>query len=182
MVCKIFIGDLIGEHRIIERMGRLLEKVLVDYAESGKMHEAFLADAVDFFMGYTDAMHHGKEEKIIFEALKPKKVRLDDKMLVDEIILQHTSAQMKINRLENLASEPLETENEEDVFALFKELVDLYTIHIEMEDTFFRGSLQGYFDDDEKTKLDEKIKEFELEIDTQRYERIVSDWESKLRV
>ncbi len=160
-------------------MGKLLRKVLAEYVESDTLDEAFLADAAEFFMGYTDAVHHGKEEKILFEALNPKKVLLEDKMLVDEILLQHTSARMKISRLSSLASETLETENEEAVVAILYELDDLYTTHIEMEDRFFNGSLQSYFNEDEKAELEKEFKAFDEVADTQRYTKIVTDWVTK---
>ena len=73
------IAPLMIEHRLIERMIRLLDQentrirenigVLPEFAF---VNAKFIDAAVDFIKTYADQVHHGKEEDILFTALLEK--------------------------------------------------------------------------------------------------------------
>ena len=61
------IGPLMWEHRLIERMVKLLKKELIKIKEIDKVDTNFILIVVDFFRTYADRTHHGKEEDILFK-------------------------------------------------------------------------------------------------------------------
>jgi hemerythrin-like domain-containing protein len=60
-------GILRDEHRLILKVVDVLE-TFVDRGRDGAPADR-LRDCVDFFRLYTDALHHGKEEDLLFDAL-----------------------------------------------------------------------------------------------------------------
>lgn len=58
------IGPLMIEHRLIERMVRLVERERDHIRAAGETDADFLGAAIDFFSAYADRCHHGKEESI----------------------------------------------------------------------------------------------------------------------
>lgn len=60
-------GILRDEHQLILKVVDVLE-VFVDRGQGDAPAER-LRDCVDFFRLYTDALHHGKEEDLLFDAL-----------------------------------------------------------------------------------------------------------------
>ena len=75
-------GPLMIEHRLIERMIRLLKKE-IELIESGKKPDPeFIYCAADFLHSYADRTHHGKEEDILFRELSKKALSEDRKSVV----------------------------------------------------------------------------------------------------
>ena len=73
------IGPLMIEHRLIERMIRLMGREVARIRENMAYSRDFafvdakvIDTAVDFMRTYADQVHHGKEEKILFAALEAK--------------------------------------------------------------------------------------------------------------
>ena len=56
------IGPLMWEHRLIERMIKLMKARLVVMAETEKLDSNFISVTTDFLRTYADRCHHGKEE------------------------------------------------------------------------------------------------------------------------
>ncbi len=63
------VGLLMKEHRLIERMVKLMDVELRKAGERGSVDPGFIDTAVDFLRTYADKCHHGKEVK---------KVKCDD--------------------------------------------------------------------------------------------------------
>jgi hemerythrin-like domain-containing protein len=55
------IGPLMIEHRLIERMVRLMALELVKIKDAGEFDASFIDTAVDFLRTYADRCHHGKD-------------------------------------------------------------------------------------------------------------------------
>ena len=73
------IGPLMIEHRLIEKMIRLMDREIVRIRENitvspqfAFVDSRFIDAAVDFIRTYADQVHHGKEEDILFAALQEK--------------------------------------------------------------------------------------------------------------
>ena len=84
------------EHRLIERMVRLLQSELDRLSTEETLDPDFILAAVDFFRTYADRTHHGKEEDILFVALEKK--TLDDglRSIMDELIEEHIYARARV--------------------------------------------------------------------------------------
>jgi len=68
------IGPLMREHRLIERMVRLMERELGGISGGKEANPLIIDSAVDFLKTYADRTHHGKEEDILFRALSGKRL------------------------------------------------------------------------------------------------------------
>ena len=66
------IDPLVTEHRLIERVTKLLEKELCKARENGLR---FLVITIDFLRTYADRCHHGKEKGILWRSCQKENVR-----------------------------------------------------------------------------------------------------------
>jgi hemerythrin-like domain-containing protein len=86
------IGILMKEHRLIERMIRLLEKELQESKKNLKIDTEFMTIVIDFFITYADKTHHRKEEDILFNALARKPLPHDLKVILNQLIKDHQTS------------------------------------------------------------------------------------------
>lgn len=61
---------LMNEHRIIEQVLNCLERILEQCAASQKLDPRSAKQAIDFFRGFADRCHHGKEEAQLFPVMQ----------------------------------------------------------------------------------------------------------------
>ena len=62
-------GPLMIEHRLIERMIKILDRSLRKMEREKELDLNFIDTLVDFIRTYADRCHHGKEEDILFRDL-----------------------------------------------------------------------------------------------------------------
>ncbi len=67
--------DLIHEHNAVLVALKILEKVAAAIAAKSEQAPAHLEQLVDFFKGFVDKCHHGKEEDALFPELERRVVR-----------------------------------------------------------------------------------------------------------
>lgn len=63
---------LTAEHRVIEQVLNVLEKMTAQAERSGALEKQDASDAVEFFRMFADKCHHGKEEAQLFPAMEAK--------------------------------------------------------------------------------------------------------------
>jgi len=63
---------LMDEHRVIETVLDCLEAMAARCAEGGSLDAQSAREAVDFFRGFADRCHHGKEEAELFPAMEAR--------------------------------------------------------------------------------------------------------------
>ncbi len=63
---------LSAEHRVIEQVLDVLEKMAAQAERTGTLEKQDATDAVSFFRMFADKCHHGKEEDLLFPALEAK--------------------------------------------------------------------------------------------------------------
>ena len=92
-------APLMIEHRIIERMIRLVahEYEVVDTTRTPNI--VFIETAVDFIRTYADQTHHGKEENILFRELHTKPLTPHHKQIMDELVHEHVIGRQAISAL-----------------------------------------------------------------------------------
>ena len=93
------IGPLMIEHRLIERMVKLMETALREMDEKKTLNIGFLDEAIDFVRTYADRCHHGKEEDILFRDLGRKPLSSEHKRGMDELVQEHIWARKTVGRL-----------------------------------------------------------------------------------
>ena len=66
------IGPLMIEHRLIERVIKVLPEMSKRMTERGEIEPNLIDTTVDFIRMYADRTHHGKEEEILFRDLSKR--------------------------------------------------------------------------------------------------------------
>jgi hemerythrin-like domain-containing protein len=84
------IGGLMMEHRVIEKSLKLmtLEKQRMD---NGKIDNDVVRSLVEFLTVFADKSHHGKEEAILFPALKGKSQSYEFDEITSNLMKEHAS-------------------------------------------------------------------------------------------
>jgi hemerythrin-like domain-containing protein len=173
------IEALMSEHRLIERMIRLMVKEVVVISETGRLDVAFVSATTDFLRTYADRCHHGKEEGILFRELSRKHLQEKDKTAMRGLIEDHIYARKTVTNLKRAAdghaSDNLGSIDEAS--KLIKDLTELYPRHIEKEDKqFFRPSME-YFSAAEQQNMLQEFWDFDEKMIHNVYSKIVEDLE-----
>jgi hemerythrin-like domain-containing protein len=63
---------LMDEHRIIEQVLNVLDKIIERATTAGKLEEESAREAIDFFRTFADHCHHGKEEAQLFPVMETR--------------------------------------------------------------------------------------------------------------
>lgn len=156
-------GTLMIEHRLIEKMLKLIDHELPNIISGKKVDPVFIDAIVDFIRIYADKTHHGKEEDILFKKLEQKILRSDDLKMMHELITDHVYARKAV-------ADIVEANNkyrEGDASALdiivdrLNMLIKFYPLHIEKEDKVFFLNTEKYFNETESDNLLKEFYEFD---------------------
>lgn len=148
--------ELVNEHRVIEK----ILTVFVEAAENAEWHDLELC--IDFFRGFVDRCHHGKEEQFLLPALRDKGMGEEDE-LVASILDDHKAGRELIAAISNGlpgASQGKVGEKDklvENVLAYGT----LLTTHIGKEDNELFVRTANILDDEKRAALDEAYADFE---------------------
>jgi hemerythrin-like domain-containing protein len=149
------IGPLMIEHRLIERMIRIIKEYIKIIEAQKKEDPTQVAKIIRFIQAYADRCHHGKEEEILFRELGRKNMSPEHKRMMDELVEDHklgrklTTTLVEANRKYqkgDAAALP-------DIIVSMRSLVDFYPRHIEKEDKHFFIPVMGYFSPEEKEAM-----------------------------
>ena len=178
------IAPLMIEHRLIERMIKVIESEIERLEKTEQVDDIFIDKAVDFIRVYADQTHHGKEEEILFRELKKKQLKEPHQETMEELIQEHIWGRRTTGNL-------LKAKNEytsgnkgklKDIKGLMKDLVEFYPKHIEKEDKHFFVPVMDYFTDDEKNAMLEEGHEFDRKMIHRKYESDVSAAEKRRKL
>ncbi len=175
------VGPLMIEHRLIERMIKLMKIELARMRQQNKAEVAFIDTAVDFIRMYADRCHHGKEEDILFRALSKKQLSGDHKMILDELAEEHRYARATTGNL--VAGNKAYAQGKKgsffDIMRLIEELVLFYPKHIEKEDKHFFLACMGYFSKQEQNDMLEEFWEFDRKLIHEKYKNTLEQAEKQ---
>ncbi|OFW58480.1 MAG: hypothetical protein A2V52_01200 [Actinobacteria bacterium RBG_19FT_COMBO_54_7] len=176
------IGPLMIEHRLIERMIRLLKAESERASNDDSISSAFIDGAVDFFRTYADRTHHGKEEDILFIELQDKDLPEDLKSTMDLLIEQHRYARRTVGALAdaNKAYQEGETDLLKDMRSILDNLAEFYPRHIEIEDKHFFIPCLDYFDQGEQDAMLQTFYDFDRKMIHEKYGIFVETFEIDL--
>jgi hemerythrin-like domain-containing protein len=173
------IGPLMIEHRLIERMIKVMKSHVRQIEKEGTADPLFIDKAVDFIRTYADRCHHGKEEDILFRDLKTKDIAQEHKRVMEELLEEHRKGRKVTGQLVE-AKEKYVQGNQEalgDIVECLKTLVDFYPKHIEKEDRHFFLPIMNYFSKEEKDAMLKEGYEFDQRLIHERYQNIVAHYE-----
>jgi hemerythrin-like domain-containing protein len=141
------IGPLMHEHRLIERMVDLIRGQAAGIEQGHEPDFQLIADAVEFFRVYADQCHHGKEEDLLFKALREKDIPDDLAVIMDELIREHQQGRAMVESLKEANRKCRESgQGAPEIMGLLNRLADFYPQHIQKEDKHFFFPVMEYFD------------------------------------
>jgi len=171
------------EHRLIERMIKVMEKELARIKERKAVEPTFIEVAVDFIRTYADRCHHGKEEDILFRDLKKKSLTAEHRQIMADLVREHRWGRETVGRLVN-AKEGY-GRGEHDALAVIREcmaqLVEFYPKHIKKEDQQFFLPVMKYFSEEEKEAMLREEYGFDRTLIHEQYKARVAQLENTLR-
>jgi len=156
-------GPLMAEHRIIEQMAALIKIEINKIEKEKSVDPHFINATVGFLRTYADRCHHGKEEDILFEALKKKKISKQHFETLQQLLEEHTIARETVKALIN-AKDSYVNGNKSalsDIKDNLSKLAELYPTHIELEDKHFFIEVMQYFNEKEQNKMVKDFWEFD---------------------
>jgi len=175
------IGPLMIEHRLIERMIRLMVRERGLMSAAGAVNPTLVDAAVDFLRTYADRCHHGKEDNILFKGLAAKALAADHRSILDELIEEHKRGREMVGKLlaakdRYVAGDPTAAH---EVEALLKALAAFYPAHIAKEDKRFFIPSMEYFSDEEQASMLQEFWEFDRKLIHEKYKAIVAQLEQQ---
>lgn len=162
---------LMSEHRLIQKAADLLNEFKTKSSKG-----SFLDNFIDFFRTYADKRHHGKEEDILFKALKNKNMPENLAKIMQELLNEHKEARKLIRMLEKLKLGP-----EDKLQGCIEKIVSLYTAHIDKENHHFFAPAFNLFTEKEKTVLLKQFQDFDQKLTPQDYENMIDQMEKALQ-
>jgi hemerythrin-like domain-containing protein len=173
------IGPLMIEHRLVERMIRLLRQQLEKVGSQKKADPVFIDIAVDFIKNYADQCHHGKEEDILFRDLAKKALSDEHRGIMEELLAEHVRARKATKSLLEAKERYLNGDAAalHDIVDAITWLVSFYPIHIEKEDRQFFLPVMSYFTRQEQDAMLEEFYEFDRNLIHATYRGIVERME-----
>ncbi len=141
---------LVDEHKVIKRA----IDILVNAVKSGVQDEKLYLDLARFFSEYADAIHHGKEEKILFKRLKeiaPEHIH----DMIEDLENDHVEGRRLVAKIKESISDPEALKNYALAYA------SMLRNHISKEDDGLFIAMHPYLS---KEKEEEMLREF-LEVD-----------------
>jgi len=167
------------EHRLIERMIKLMDRELQKIKKEDKADAGFIDTVIDFIRIYADRCHHGKEEAILFRSLSEKKISAGHNKIMNELIEEHVAGRKTVKKLEEDAYLKGQDGAVNSIIINMEILVDFYPKHIEKEDKHFFIPSMDYFTDSEKDNMLKEMYEFDRNMIHERYRKVVEGREEK---
>jgi hemerythrin-like domain-containing protein len=174
-------GPLMIEHRLIEQMLTMVRRALARVAQTKSIDPYFVDAAVDFIRVYADRTHHGKEEDIMFRALRNKHLSIEDRQAMDELIKDHIFSRNTTQALveANMRYRSGDGAALDDVTDCLKTLADFYPKHIKKEDAVFFPASRTYFSEEEDQAMLAEFREFDGKMIHEKYKAVIKEFEAR---
>jgi hemerythrin-like domain-containing protein len=173
------IGPLMIEHRLIERMIRVMKAILEDIRNRQEVDPVQVDRIIHFISAYADRCHHGKEEEILFRELSRKNISTQHRVIMQGLLDDHrlgrklTRSLLEANqRYQNGAAAALS-----EIAAGLRLLIEFYPRHIQKEDRDFFIPVMGYFSQEEKEAMIKAGYESDSRLLHEEYAELVKNFE-----
>ena len=176
---------MIEEHRLIERMLRVLEDSAGILERGRTVPPGMLAGMIEFVQVYADAGHHAKEEDIFFPALIAHGVQ-PEASAIGAFQAQHEAGRLFVREM--LASLPAASRGERAACQAFaasaREYVGLLREHIQLENHLFAEYAEEHLSPEEDAALRARMaavdRDRPSDAGTDRYSTMVAEYEEAL--
>jgi len=145
---------LMTEHRAIERVLEVLERMMAKYEAEDQLDIKTISDIVDFLRTFADGYHHAKEEKLLFPTLNAKGMSFESGP-VAVMLHEHDNGRRYIRGLsggiEKYQSDPAKAKKE--IIENARGYIDLLKQHIFKEDNILFPMADSLINEQEQKKL-----------------------------
>ena len=164
-------GPLMIEHRLIEKMLKIIAKELASIRKNNVVNPVFIDTVVDFIQTYADRTHHGKEEDILFRELEKKRMDPANTGLMKELIEDHVTARKIVRELVEANERYAEGDRGSIDIIIEKTsfLINFYPGHIRKEDLVFFPDTEKYFSSEELDDMLAGFREFDRKMIHEKY-------------
>ena len=159
---------MVEEHRVIKKAVDVLVNAVKDSIDDEELY----INLAKFFSEYADAIHHGKEEKILFEVLK-KKAPEHVLEIVRALEEDHVKGRELIRKIRENASS---VEKLRDYALAYASML---RDHIVKEDEGLFPAMHPYLSPDEEREISEEFEK--LDESKEELERLVEELGARVR-
>jgi hemerythrin-like domain-containing protein len=175
------IGPLMIEHRLIEKMIRVIQKKVETWKREDRINPEFVDVAVDFIRVYADKCHHGKEENILFRELNKKHLSDEHKRIMEELVQEHQQGRKIVSEMVE-AKEQYVMGNKGMLPIILNGMEFMsvfYPKHIEKEDKHFFLPCMSYFSTEEKDVMLKEGWEYDKGLIHEIYKEKIDLWDAR---
>ena len=159
------IDVLMEEHRLIEQVLGSLESFAVAVDGGLAIERPTVKEYGDFFRGFADAYHHGKEEDILFQRMIERGFPTDSGPLA-VMLHEHTEgrARVAVLRQAGESAGPLEATERQELLTAASQFVPLLRQHILKEDRILYPMALRALTAPELDQMETAFEEFEKKL------------------
>lgn len=175
------IGQLMIEHRLIERMINLMKDEMDWIGEHRTVDTVFLETAVYFMRHYTDICHHGKEEQVYFAALEKKQLTEEHRKTMADLVQEHAFARKTVEDIEEAKNAHLTGDKEAmpKIISALNIITLFYPQHLDKEEHHFFNPSMDYFSKEEKARMLQDFAAFDSRLYHDEHKKIIEDLERR---
>ena len=159
------IDVLMSEHRLIEQVLGSLESFAIAVDEGLTIERPLVREYGEFFRGFADAYHHGKEEDILFQRMIERGFPTESGPLA-VMLHEHTEGRARVAVLKGVggAEGTVEASEREAVLTAAKEFIPLLRQHILKEDQILYPMALRALTGPELDQMETAFEEFERQL------------------
>jgi hemerythrin-like domain-containing protein len=175
------IEPLMEEHRVIKSTLAVFEVELEKIKEQQRIDPISVDMSIDFIRTYTDLVHHGKEENILFRELEKKNLSVEHAALMNELLAEHKYSRTIVGRWMDATERYFDGEDTSaEITGCLQELTIFYPRHIIKENKHFFVPVLEYFTQEEHNKMIREFEEFDDKILHWKYRKVESALQERL--
>ncbi len=177
-------GELMAEHRVIERMLKIVSKAADGLDGGQKADQQVFVDASDFFKNFADRCHHGKEETLLFKKLMERGLS-GEVGPISVLMREHQDGRAHVRRMSELSAKDLNVAARRELAMHTRGYVSLLTQHIMKEDSVLFPLADQILTPDDQAELEKGFEKIEKEVmgagTHERYHRMIDELERRYR-
>ena len=175
------VAPLLEEHRVIKGTLAVFDTEIEKIKKQQRVDPISIDMSIDFIRTYTDLVHHGKEENILFRELGKKNLSAEHSELMNELLAEHKYSRSIIGRWMDATERYFGGEGtSQEIIGCLQELTIFYPKHILKENKYFFGPIVEYFTQEEQNKMIQEFEEFDGKILHWKYRKVESIMKERL--
>ena len=173
---------MVQEHRLIERMLRVIEDAAMLLERADAVPAEILSGIFDFLQQYADARHHAKEEEIFFPALLARGLE-PAASVIGGLHAQHEQGRALVAEMRRCLAAVQRGERSGSLAfaAAARAYVELLRVHIRLEDHHFVEYAEEFLSPDDDAGIRARMDEVDRAgAASGHFERMVTECEEAL--